>query len=191
MIAFLQGSVIPHGEDSVIINVRGVGYEVLCSAHTRGAVSDQTSAQLWIYTYVREDILQLFGFATKAEKELFLSLIKVSGIGPKVAMKILSGAPLDAIIQMIDEGDIRRLSQLPKVGKKTAEQIVLALKGKIILEGNEKPRSAFTARANIVSALVNLGFKIQDVEKVVEQMEPSIDFEDGLRKGLSSLSGAF
>jgi Holliday junction DNA helicase RuvA len=118
-------------------------------------------------------------------------LIKVSGIGPKVALKILSGAPLGTIVQMIEEGNVKGLSQLPKVGKKTAEQIVLELKGKLVLADEQRPRSTFSARSDIISALVNLGFKVQDVEKVVDQMEVSTDFEEGLRKGLSTLTGNF
>lgn len=191
MIAFLQGHILPEDAETVIVNVHGVGYELMCSTHTMAAVSSLSQAQIWVYTHVREDILQLFGFSTKAEKELFLSLIKVSGIGPKVAMKILSGAPLNVIIQMIEEGDVKGLSQLPKIGKKTAEQIVLALKGKLLLAEEHKSRVLFSARSDIVSALVNLGFKIQDVEKVVEKMEPSTDFEDGLKQGLSTLAGTF
>jgi len=191
MIAYLQGQVIPQDSDSVIINVRGVGYELLVSASTLGELTGVLNAQVWVYTHVREDALQLFGFASKAEKEMFLSLIKINGIGPKVALKILSGAPLGTIVQLIEEGDVKGLSQLPKVGKKTAEQIVLGLKGKLVLADEHKPRSTFSARSDIISALVNLGFKVQDVEKVVDQMEVSTDFEDGLRKGLSTLTGNF
>jgi len=191
MIAFLQGQLIPQNDETVIVNVRGVGYEVWVSAQTMIAVAGLASAQLWIYTHVREDNLQLFGFTQKAEKELFLSLLKVNGIGPKVAMKILSGAPLGTLVQMIEDSDVRALSKLPKVGKKTAEQIVLALKGKLEFVGDggaESPRLGFAARADIISALVNLGFKLQDVEKMVDQFDPTIEFEDGVKRGLSHLS---
>jgi len=189
VIAYLQGQVIPQDGDSVIINVRGVGYELLVSTATMTAFTGLLNAQVWVYTHVREDILQLFGFATKAEKEMFLSLIKVSGIGPKVALKILSGAPLSTLLQMIEDGDVKGLSKLPKVGKKTAEQMILELKGKLVLGDEQKPRSMFSARSDIVSALVNLGFKVQDVEKVVDQMAGTTDFEEGLRQGLSTLTG--
>lgn len=191
MIAFLQGNVIPQSEDSIIINVRGVGYELMVSAQTFSAVAELAQAQLWVYTHVREDALTLFGFASKAEKELFLSLIKVNGIGPKVAMKVLSGAPLNVIIQMIEDSDVKGLSKLPKIGKKTAEQIVLELKGKLVMGDDEKPRGGFSARADIISALVNLGFKMQDVEKVVDQMDPLVDLESGIKTGLASLAGNF
>jgi Holliday junction DNA helicase RuvA len=191
VIAYLQGNVIPQDNDSVIINVRGVGYELMVSAATMTALSGLMSAQVWVYTHVREDIIQLFGFATKAEKEMFLSLIKVSGIGPKVALKILSGVDLGALMNMIEHGDVAALSKLPKVGKKTAEQMVLELKGKLVLADEQKPRSTFSARSDIMSALVNLGFKVQDVEKVVDQMDATTEFEEGLRKGLSTLTGNF
>lgn len=189
MIAFLQGAVIPHSEETLILNVRGVGYEVYVSAFTKNEIESRASAQLWIHTHVREDQFTLFGFLSQTEKTLFLSLLKVSGIGPKVAMKILSGAPLSSIVRMIEDGDARGLSQLPKVGKKTAEQIILELKGKLVLLEDAKAKPGFSARADIVSALVNLGFKIQEVEKVIESMDSATDFEEGLRKGLAQLTG--
>lgn len=191
MIAYLQGTILSQDPESIILNVRGVGYELLVSTHTFDAIGSSTQVQLWVHTHVREDALQLFGFYSKAEKELFLSLNKVSGIGPKVALKIISGAPLESILRMIEESDVKGLSKLPKVGKKTAEQIVLELKGKLVLAEGDKPRVQFAARADIVSALVNLGFKMQDVEKAVDQMEPVTEFEEGVKRGLASLASAF
>ncbi len=188
MIAYLQGSVLTQDEENIVLNVRGVGYELCCSAQTLASLQGLAMAQLWVYTHVREDALQLFGFATRAEKNLFLSLIKVNGIGPKGAMKILSGAPLGALVQMIENSDAKGLSGLPKVGKKTAEQIILALKGKLVLTDDQKMQSHFSARGDIVSALVNLGFKMQDVDKVVERMDPATDFESGIKQGLAQLA---
>jgi holliday junction DNA helicase RuvA len=188
MISFLQGQLIPQNEDTVIVNVRGVGYEVWVSNQTMATLAGLTQVQVWIHTHVREDILQLFGFVQKAEKDLFLSLVKVNGIGPKVAMKILSGAPLNSIVQMIEDSDVRGLSKLPKVGKKTAEQIILELKGKLALGSEQTPKLGFAARADIISALVNLGFKLQDVEKTVDQFDPLTEFEDGVKRGLGHLA---
>ena len=188
MIAQLQGQVIPYGDDTVILDVGGVGYEVYVSSYTHASTAGCVSAKLFIHTHVREDVIQLFGFASRVEKELFLSLLKVNGIGPKVAMKILSGAPLHSILQMIDEGDARALSQLPKVGKKTAEQIILELKGKLVLTDTVAGSTGFGARSDIVSALVNLGFKLSDVEKTVDRMNPSTNFNDGVKLGLTSLT---
>jgi holliday junction DNA helicase RuvA len=86
---------------------------------------------------------------------------------------------------------VKGLSKLPKIGKKTAEQIVLELKGKLVMGEDEKPRGGFSARSDIISALVNLGFKVQDVEKVVGQMDPLVDLESGIKTGLASLAGSF
>ena len=192
MIAYLQGTILPASEESVIINARGVGYEVFVSQFTFEALLGQASGQLWIHTAVRDDAIQLFGFISRAEKDLFLSLIKVNGVGPKGAMKILSGAPTLSLMQMIEDGDVRALSGLPKVGKKTAEQIVLQLKGKLVLQDEQGVRTTgFSARSDIISALVNLGFKANEVEKVVDQMDAQISLEDGVRKGLGTLSAQF
>jgi Holliday junction DNA helicase RuvA len=188
MIGFLQGQVMETLADGVLLNVRGVGYDVSCSQNTLNELVGKTNVQLWIYTHVREDLFQLYGFAAKAEKELFLSLLQVSGIGPKVATRILSGAPLSYIVQMIESADVKGLSKLPKVGKKTAEQIVLDLRGKIGGVEMGPARMVFAARADIVSALVNLGFKVSDVEKTVDQMDAATDFEEGIKRGLSQLS---
>jgi holliday junction DNA helicase RuvA len=173
--------------DSATIVVQGVGYEVSCSANTLSDLASQGEAELWIYTHVREDIILLCGFSTKAEKQLFQSLIKVNGIGPKMALKILSGAALDRIVQMIEDQDTKGLSQLPKVGKKTAEQMILTLKGKLAFESSSKSRP-MGPRQEITSALVNLGFRIADVEKALTQMEDVSDVEEGIKRGLAALS---
>src|SRR5690606_14478775 len=116
---------------------------------------------------------------------------KVNGIGPRVAIKILGASPLSVIINMIENSDVRGLSKLPKVGKKTAEQIILELKGKLVLAEEEKRKAAFGARADIISALVNLGFKLTEVEKVVNEMAPETDLQEGVRRGLQQLTAQF
>ena len=188
MIGFLQGAPMEVGEESAIINVRGVGYEVHCSKNSLEVLSQKDVIQLYIHTHVREDQFLLFGFLTKAEKSLFLSLIKVSGIGPKMATKILSAAKTEAILSMIDGGDVKGLTQLPKVGKKTAEQMILSLKGKLVFAEDEEHMEKFVARDDIVSALVHLGFKLNDVEGVVAQMDPATGLQEGVRKGLVALT---
>jgi Holliday junction DNA helicase RuvA len=187
MIAFLQGHPIDFDEESVVLNVKGVGYELFCSNHTLEALQGRDVVQVLTYTHVREDQLVLFGFGSKVEKSLFLSLLKVNGIGPKMAIKILSAAKTQEILKYIDEGNVKALTQLPKIGKKTAEQMILTLKGKLVLEEDTKAPK-FVARGDIVSALVNLGFKLNDVESVVSQMDTSTDLQEGVRKGLSALT---
>lgn len=188
MIGFLQGAPMHIEQDHLILNVRGVGYEVHCSQNTLDAISGRDIVQLLIHTHVREDQFFLFGFHSKVEKSLFLSLIKVNGIGPKMAIKILSAAKTSSILDMIDRGDVKGLTQLPKVGKKTAEQMILSLKGKLVIDDESVGKDQFIARNDIVSALVNLGFKLNHVEEVVAQMDSSTDLQEGVRKGLTALT---
>lgn len=192
MIAYLKGTTIHMDLETAILDVQGVGYEVWCSTNTLDRLSMGSAAQLFIHTHVREDAFILYGFATNNEKEMFHSLIKVNGVGPKLAIKILSGTTLEHFMEMIEEEDVAGLSKIPKVGKKTAEQLVLSLKGKLkIMEdsSNDKKKSVKGTSKEIVSALVNLGFKETDAQKVVEDLPKDTTFEDGVRKGLSSLSG--
>lgn len=188
MIGYLVGRIVGVDSDHLILDVNGVGYELLCSQSTLNMVQGRDEVRLWVYTHVREDAIQLFGFATPAEKQLFLSLIKVNGIGPKMATTVLSAGPHESLIRMIDEGDVRALTQLPKVGKKTAEQIILSLRGKLVFASQPAGASAFPARTEIISALVNLGFRLTDVESVVDQMPAKVEVQEGVRLGLRALS---
>lgn len=188
MIGYLVGRPLVASADNLILNVQGVGYELSCSQSTLGDVEGRDFCELWVHTHVREDVIQLFGFSKPVEKQLFLSLIKVNGIGPKMALTILSATRLENLIRMIEEADAKGLSQLPKVGKKTAEQMILSLQGKLVRTEDEKNLGLFPARGEIVSALVNLGFRLQDVEKVVDQMPSHVDVQQGVRKGLSALT---
>ena len=206
MIGFLSGKIIDRFEEGLILDVGGVGYELSCSGSTLGDVALSEDVRLWVHTSVREDAITLFGFSTALEKRMFLSLIKVNGVGPKMASKILSGASLEQLTHMIEASDVKGLSNLPKVGKKTAEQLILSLKGKLVLEPisegagsapvGGKPKSAlptrFTgARSDVLSALVNLGFRLQEAEKVVGDLPDDIDVQNGVRQGLQALSGSF
>jgi Holliday junction DNA helicase RuvA len=191
MIGYLQGRPLRFGADHLILLVSGVGYELHCSAQTLTALEGREFVELWVHTHVREDALQLFGFATETEKSLFLSLLKVNGIGPKSAVTALSGAPTTQIWDWIEDSNVSALTKLPKIGKKSAEQIVLTLQGKLVRAGGEVGASSrFVTRPQIVSALVNLGFRLPEVEKVVDQMAANTDLESGVRQGLSALSGA-
>jgi Holliday junction DNA helicase RuvA len=213
MIAQLKGFIHEVTTEAAVLDVNGVGYELTCSLNTlaelqadlmsgAGATAKPSKPVLvYTYTHVREDVLQLFGFATKTEKQLFTTLLKVNGIGPKMAINILSGGTVEHILAMIEAEDVKALSKLPKVGKKTAEQMVLTLKGKLVIQeasptkaaGLGSAASAFAkgltpALRDISSALVNLGFRPQDVETVVSQMPKEIDLQEGIRQGLSALS---
>lgn len=187
MIGFLHGQPRLLASDQILMIVQGVGYEVSVTPQTAQNLASNTSAELWIYTHVREDALHLFGFASLNERMLFTSLLKVNGIGPKSAMHILGAAPFANIQNWIELGDTKALSHLPKVGKKTAEQVVLTLQGKLVRVDEASPMKS-THHQEIVSALVHLGFRLNDVEKVVEQMPANMDFQDGVRQGLTALT---
>jgi Holliday junction DNA helicase RuvA len=188
MIGFLQGSPLRGEGDELILLVQGVGYELHCSQNTLDDFEGREFVEAWVHTHVREDALVLFGFSSQTEKQVFLSLLKVNGIGPKSALNILSAARMNDLIRFIDEGDAKALSKLPKVGKKTAEQIILTLQGKLVRV--EKPQMPVRhgAREQIVTALTHLGFRLQEVEKVVDQLEPQVDVSEGIRRSLAALT---
>lgn len=190
MIGYLRGKIIEVQSDTVLIDVQGVGYEVYASANTLSDFLVLLGKEIivWIHTHVREDAFNLFGFLTKEEKNLFLSLLKVNGVGPKMALSILSGGRPVEIQKMIEDGNAKGLSGLPKVGKKTAEQIILTLKGKLVsIDEVVKARSA--AHTEITSALLNLGYKAQFVDQFVVSLPSDISVEEGIRKGFQTLSG--
>jgi len=188
MISFLTGQMIDREENVVTLLCRGVGYEVHCSENTLSEIEKAKVVQLWIHTHVREDAFQLFGFATKVERRLFLNLTKVSGIGPKMAIQILSGASLNHIIHAIENKDIKSLTALPRVGKKTAEQMVLTLKGVLVTDDEQKSSPLLNAQKEIYSALIHLGFRSIDVEQVISQLPQDVEFEQGVRESLRQLA---
>lgn len=194
MIGFLEGIVFDVSSESFILNVNGVGYDISASTLTLNDVQVLLGQKMkvWIYSHVREDAFQLFGFLKRPEKDFFIQLLKVNGVGPKSALTLLSGAPLEQIQEWIELGDAKALSSLPKVGKKTSEQIILTLKGKLVLieTKSKAPRVSETHR-QISSALVNLGFKSQTVDQFVASLAPVTTLEEGVREGLKRLAGTF
>jgi Holliday junction DNA helicase RuvA len=191
MIGYLKGSLVEVSAETALIDVQGVGYEILASSNTLSDLQAFLAQEIivWIHTHVREDAFQLFGFHSKEEKNLFLSLLKVNGVGPKMALSILSGARVEQIHEMVESGNAKALSTLPKVGKKTAEQIILTLKGKLVLiEKNERSQKPAGVHSEIVSALLNLGYKPMAVEQFVSTLPRDADIEDGVRRGLAALS---
>lgn len=194
MIAYLRGKVFSVTAESAVLDVNGVGYEIISPLSTLAELQIKmgTDCQVWVHTHVREDAMILFGFLSAQEKDFFLSLLKVNGVGPKMAVNLMSGAGVDRIIEMIEAEDVKSISKLPKVGKKTAEQLILTLKGKLVLAEpeNKKITKANRRYSDVESALINLGFKSNDVEKVLQGMPDDLAFEEGVRRGLSVLSGA-
>ena len=195
MIGYLNGVVFDVSTEHVILNVSGVGYEISATQQTLNDAQMLIGQEIsfWIYTHVREDALNLFGFLTKPEKEFYMQLLKVNGIGPKSALNVLSGAPYQQIQMWIEAGDAKALSGLPKIGKKTAEQIVLTLQGKLVIidqkPGLKNKNIRSENHRQIVSALVNLGFKSVLVDEFISTVDAKATIEDGVRLGLQKLSG--
>ena len=166
MIGYIQGQLLQKKPNVLLVDVHGVGYEVFIPLTSFYELPGEGSeVSLRIHTHVREDALTLFGFHTQREKDLFLKLISISGIGPKLAIAILSGAQVEELAQAIAEGNLSRLTAIPGVGRKTAERLVLELKSQItpflLPEQAEAAKEAAAPSAleeDILSALVNLGY---------------------------------
>ncbi|HUK57214.1 MAG TPA: Holliday junction branch migration protein RuvA [Nitrospiria bacterium] len=167
MIASLSGILKRKTPQSVVVDVHGVGYEVMMPLTTFYRLpSEHESVHLWTYTHVREDALQLYGFSSGEEKNVFLLLLGVSGIGPKLAINILSGLPLSELVAAVNQGDVAKLSSIPGIGQKTAARLVLELKEKIRAVAVSDSTAVGPAEEkelqgmeDAVSALVNLGYK--------------------------------
>lgn len=182
MIAHLSGTLLSKQPNSVILDVAGVGYEVNIPVSTFYDLEDAgASVQLRIYTHVREDALQLYGFKTARERELFLRLISVSGIGPRLGITLLSGMSADEMIASIRTNNLARFTLIPGVGRKTAERLVMELRDKVAslssaaLEDELGAKTETGApvltedsmRADVLSALLNLGYQRSAAEKAV------------------------
>jgi Holliday junction DNA helicase RuvA len=195
MIGRLTGRLATKSPDQVLLEVGGVGYLVRIPLSTFYELPEQESpASLWIHTHVREDALALYGFLTERERELFLLLLAVTGIGPRVALTILSGIPPAELIEALRKQDVRRLVAIPGVGKKTAERMVLELAEKAAsLPGDEPPGTpAAVAADDVISALVNLGYRKGEAEKTVEAIGREgapAEFGEFLRMALKRLTG--
>ena len=199
MIAYLRGRVLETTAETAIIEVNGIGYEAYLSGGAFRKVTVGEMVELYTYLQVKEDGLTLFAFGSAKEKELFLKLISVDGVGPKMGIGILSGLSVDELVQAIFSADTKRLSTVKGLGKKTAEKIILALHGKIsALEimsagGNTIPAQTETVASKLsdadeeaVSALMGLGFTRSESTQAVKRAHESgaTSVEDVIRKAL-------
>ncbi|HEY7575205.1 MAG TPA: Holliday junction branch migration protein RuvA [Thermoanaerobaculia bacterium] len=195
MIGRLTGRLASKAPDNVLLDVGGVGYLVHIPLSTFYELPDAESpASLFVHTHVREDTLALYGFLTERERSLFLLLMSVAGIGPKVALTVLSGIPPAELVEALRRQDVRRLVAVPGVGKKTAERMVLELAEKVAAFSAEAPPQAPAAVAaeDVLSALVNLGYRKAEAERAVEGIARAgapKDFGDYLKLALKKLTG--
>ncbi len=197
MIARLSGTVAEKGADHAIVDVGGVGYLVRVSTATAAALPGAGSpATIRTYTHVREDALELFGFATEDEESVFRSLIGVKGVGPRAAQNILSGIQARDLAQAVAAGDVLRLTKVPGIGKKTAERLVVELREKLALlaraAGPAKARPGADALEQLRTALVNLGYKAPQADGAVEALRDGASgkgLDDLVREALKLLRG--
>lgn len=205
MIAHLSGTLLSKEPNQVIVDVGGVGYDVTIPLSTFYDLDDQKSdVQLLIYTHVKEDALQLYGFKTPSERKLFIHFISVSGVGPKLGIALLSHMKTDELIEAIKSNNLARLTQIPGIGRKTAERLVVDLRDKMIQLSQAqvaeatgvKPETTYASsddnvRADALSALINLGYQRSPAEKAIDAALAEggdVTVESVLRRSLKKLA---
>ena len=201
MIASLTGRLAFKAPTHLILDVHGVGYEAYIPLSTYyGLPNLSESISLSVHTHVREDAIQLFGFLTSQEKDAFVLLTSVSGVGPKLALSILSALPVSDLVSAIQSGDVEKLTTVPGIGNKSASRLVLELKdtvGKLqpgLSPASDSPRQGQDATFDdALSALVNLGYRPQDAKEALKQVKKSnaeaIVLKDMIRESLKELAG--
>jgi Holliday junction DNA helicase RuvA len=185
MIARLRGRPVGRSGDGLVLDVNGVGYLVAATPSVLRRAGAGVDVTVETYLHVREDALQLYGFADADERELFVHLLTVSGVGPKVALAVVSGSPATELRKAIALGDHARFQAIPGIGKKTAERIVLELEGSITevvtTPGGETSRE-LVAR----DALVELGYTLVEAEQALASIDPDLPVEERVREALRS-----
>lgn len=190
MIGTLRGTLLTKSPADVIVETGGVGYQVMVPLNTLSelpGVGEQVF--LFIYTHVREDAIHLFGFQSEEQKRIFVTLLGITGIGPKVALNVISGISHDDFLRAVESEDVALLTKVPGLGKKTAHRIVLELKGKLPQLGEAPVDRAF---GDTLSALVNLGYRKTDALEALEMARKKgyNEIEPLLRESLKILTGA-
>jgi Holliday junction DNA helicase RuvA len=190
VIAHLRGQILSKSPNAVVIDCNGVGYELAISVATYTELRDEgAEARLHVHTHVREDALLLFGFAELAEKRLFEKLLTISGIGPKLAITVLSGINAERLVGAIRGGDHATLTKIPGIGKKTAERVVLELKDKLDdmagfspAAGEVRPQGWKAIQDDVISALVNLGYPRPIAQKAAAAATDRANEEGGITR---------
>jgi len=194
MIGHLSGKIISKKPTRVIIDVNGVGYIVNISISTFEKIADKEEISLYTYLVVKEDALDLYGFYSVAEKEMFELLISVNGIGPKTAQSILSGIQIADLKEALKTGNISRIISVPGIGRKTAERMMIELRDKVeslALGIEDTSFGSQSIRGDAITALVNLGYNQKIAERIVRDITdktPAISIEDLVKEALSIFS---
>jgi holliday junction DNA helicase RuvA len=185
VIARLRGRAVANTPEGLVLDVAGVGYLVAATPSAVRMADGADEVSLHTYLHVREDVLQLYGFADLSERELFVQLLSVNGIGPKVALSIVSGSPVDELRRAIALEDAARFQVIPGIGKKTAERIVLELKEKLAA-GAPEPAAVGSSPPHVVArdALVELGWSVVEAEQALARTDPDASPEERVRQAL-------
>jgi holliday junction DNA helicase RuvA len=194
MIGYLHGKIISKKPTKLLVDVNGVGYLVNISISTFEKIADKEEVSLFTYLSVRESAMDLYGFYSMAEKEMFELLISVSGIGPKSAQGILSGIQIEDLKEALRTGNISRLISIPGIGRKTAERLMVELRDKadsVSEDAEDIKTGASTIRYDAIAALVNLGYNQKIAERIVRAItdkSPSISIEELIKESLTTLN---
>lgn len=197
MIGYLKGKVMSVSSETALIETGGLGYEVLCSASALDSLTGKTEGELYTYLQVRDDGITLFGFSSPAEKNMFLKLITVSGVGPKMGIAVLSGMDINSLAVAIASSDVKRLSSVKGLGKKTAERIILELREKVAESAAQAPEKggapipppADDGDEDAIVALMSLGFTRAESTKAIERAKASgaSTIEDIIREAIKGM----
>ena len=193
MIAYLKGTIIQKTPSQVVVDIGGVGYCAAIPLSTYfklGEIGDPV--ELFIYTHLTDNALSLYGFITKDERELFLKLIAISGIGPKLAMNVLSGIEAPDFVDAVKRSDVTRIALVPGIGKKTALRITMELQDKIEKKEKLLAIRGSKEKEDLISSLLNLGFRRKEVERIVDEtiraLGTEAEFEKLLRECLKRMA---
>lgn len=191
MIGRLRGIIIEKTPPLICVDVNGIGYDVQVPMNDLYELPGlNEEVQLYTHFVVREDAQQLYGFLNDTERQTFRTLIKISGIGPRTGLAILSGISAEQLAIAIEEENLNLLCKIPGIGKKTAERIVLELRGKLgaIVPAATSAASPASQRQDIANALMALGYSEREIQRVLKDLDPAIDVTDGIRQSLKLLS---
>lgn len=192
MIGYLKGKIISSKPTQIVLDVNGVGYKVGISINTFEKIVNKTEVSLFVHTHVKEDSISLYGFFTEPEKEMFELLISISGIGPKIALGLLSGISVDSLKEAIEEGNVTRITAVPGIGRKTAERLVLELRSKVEgISAEQFTTLQPSTKSEAISALTTLGYNVKTAEKIVRELlleNSDYALEDLIKNALSRLN---
>lgn len=174
MISFIKGILFNIKNNSIIVECSGIGYEIFCTLKDISELRDNKNKEILIYTYLdhKEDAMTLYGFISEKTKNGFLGLLKVSGIGPKLALKILSHYDVDSLFESVEKEDVRSLESIPGIGPKMAKKIIFDLKG-VLPKFEEKVKTVI--EKDLISAFINLGYREIDIIEKINEIRPLSD----------------